>query len=446
MKPRLSNSQARNVLQESEFSIVIPTQNSSQGAGVDILNLEERNDQGQANLQLSLGPMVVTDDEANYSTTHHEAGEKTSSKPQRVQKLRKGHRRTASTGNVITLTKDKEGGASNFIQPPTIYPPTAKQKQPKYPLRPGSADSTRSDTRQLAHIKSPEHIAERAQEVSKYIGKLIDNTTSEAPPTKEKPEKLDLKTPVRHTRSLPQTSVNALISQKPKHKYSEILRTKQANKSTDSNETTSSEGTSSSSKSSQNGEPSSNLPSEPLTHQPIPVERPAIAKLDTLSKDLSRTESMSSTCSTVSIFGPGSMLPSRNQSFVYDGGESSPYSHESVEIGDSVENLQTFSKLGYNPYMTSLNFYSHKHETTSSSDEDSLRDYGRLGTRRKRSSATGNDGTHDTPRHNGEGVGEGVRGESVRGEGVRHNGESVRCEGVRGEGEGVRGGECEAQW
>ena len=59
------------------------------------------------------------------------------------------------------------------------------------------------------------------------------------------------------------------------------------------------------------------------------------------AKDLNRTESMSSTCSTLSIFGPGSHLPLRNPSFsVYDGGESSPYSHESLEIGDSVENLQ----------------------------------------------------------------------------------------------------------
>ena len=56
------------------------------------------------------------------------------------------------------------------------------------------------------------------------------------------------------------------------------------------------------------------------------------------AKDLNRTESMSSTCSTLSLF---SHLPSRNPSFsVYDGGESSPYSHESLEIGDSVENLQ----------------------------------------------------------------------------------------------------------
>ncbi len=55
-----------------------------------------------------------------------------------------------------------------------------------------------------------------------------------------------------------------------------------------------------------------------------------------VTTDLSRTESMSSTCSTLSIFG----LPSRNHSFTYDGGESSTYSHESLEIGDSVENLQ----------------------------------------------------------------------------------------------------------
>ena len=49
--------------------------------------------------------------------------------------------------------------------------------------------------------------------------------------------------------------------------------------------------------------------------------------------DLSRTESMSSTCSTLSIFGT---LPSRNHSFMYDGGESSL----DMEIGNSEENLQ----------------------------------------------------------------------------------------------------------
>ena len=68
------------------------------------------------------------------------------------------------------------------------------------------------------------------------------------------------------------------------------------------------------------------------------------------AKDLNRTESMSSTCSTLSIF---SHLPSRNPSFsVYDGGESSPYSYESLEIGDSVENLQV--RVNFDNYIVSV--------------------------------------------------------------------------------------------
>ena len=66
------------------------------------------------------------------------------------------------------------------------------------------------------------------------------------------------------------------------------------------------------------------------------------------ANDLNHTESMSSTCSTLSIFGLGSHLPSKNPSFsVYDGRESSPYSHESLEIGDSVENLQVGTNLQF---------------------------------------------------------------------------------------------------
>ena len=51
------------------------------------------------------------------------------------------------------------------------------------------------------------------------------------------------------------------------------------------------------------------------------------------------TSATPGTCSTLSMF---SHPPSRNPSFsVYNGGESNPYSHKSLEIGDSVtvENL-----------------------------------------------------------------------------------------------------------
>ena len=73
--------------------------------------------------------------------------------------------------------------------------------------------------------------------------------------------------------------------------------------------------------------------------QTATVGEPSNQKLEKkAANDLNRTESMSSTCSTLSIFGPGSHLSSRNPSFsVYDGGESSPYSHYSLEIGDTVE-------------------------------------------------------------------------------------------------------------
>ena len=132
----------------------------------------------------------------------------------------------------------------------------------------------------------------------------------------------------------------ALSGAKPTVGKFEVPRNKLANKSTDSNETTSSDGNGFSSKGSSQSDSSGprqdskrvvdfvlssaggSLSSFPNPH-----------KVDT---DLSRTESMSSTCSTLSIYG--NTLPSRNHSFTYDGGESSAY--ESLEIGDSVENLQ----------------------------------------------------------------------------------------------------------
>jgi len=110
---------------------------------------------------------------------------------------------------------------------------------------------------------------------------------------------------------------------------------------------------------------------------------------------------MSSTGSALSIFG-SSLLPSRNHSFVYDGGESSTYSHESLEIGDSVESLATLGKLGYNPYMLPIRVH-HKHEmTTSSSDDESNKGREYFFGRRKRSSGTTVDSSHDTPHYKGD--------------------------------------------
>jgi hypothetical protein len=113
----------------------------------------------------------------------------------------------------------------------------------------------------------------------------------------------------------------------------------------------------------------------------------------TLAADLSRTPSILSTSSTISTFPP-STLPSRNPSFAYDGGgESSPHSLESVEIGDSIENLLALQSGRMNcsyfiPIRTTK-------DTTSSSDEDSVRGYRH--SRRKRSSGTTTDATaHST--------------------------------------------------
>ena len=110
----------------------------------------------------------------------------------------------------------------------------------------------------------------------------------------------------------------------------------------------------------------------------------------TLATDLSRTPSILSTSSTISTFPP-STLPSRNPSFAYDGGgESSPHSLESVEIGDSIENLLSLQSGRVNfSYFIPIRIK----DTTSSSDEDSVRGYRH--SRRKRSSGT----TIDTTAH-----------------------------------------------
>ena len=168
------------MLQEGEFSIPFPVQNSSVGARVDILNLEEQPEDSGANMMLSLGPMVVTDDE--YSSTLHE---EKATKPQRVQKLQMGgHCRTASTGsNMLPYVKEKE---SVHHQHPTLPPshlPSSKQKPiPKYPRRPGSAGSMRPDV-DVAHVsevKSPDQIVQSAQALSEYV-KTLNDELSKSP-------------------------------------------------------------------------------------------------------------------------------------------------------------------------------------------------------------------------------------------------------------------------
>ena len=102
MKPRSTVSGQFPSVHETDFSIMLPVLNSSQGTKVDILNLEESH---HAQAPLTLGPMVVTDDEAGYSGSTVRESEAKLSRPQRVQKLRnRGHRRTASTGSNINVT------------------------------------------------------------------------------------------------------------------------------------------------------------------------------------------------------------------------------------------------------------------------------------------------------------------------------------------------------
>ena len=121
-------------------------------------------------------------------------------------------------------------------------------------------------------------------------------------------------------------------------------------------------------------------------------------KLPMLTTDLSRTPSIVSTTSTISTLPP-STLPSRNPSFAYDGGgESSPHSLESVEIGDSIENLLALESGKMNIWYF-IPIRATK-DTTSSSDEDSVRGY-RQHSRRKRSSGTNTDATHSTQQSKG---------------------------------------------
>lgn len=124
---------------------------------------------------------------------------------------------------------------------------------------------------------------------------------------------------------------STLLKQKFVEKF-EAAHPKLTNKSTDSNETT----TSSESKSSHSDNSSTVARKLP----PLEDSPQSSTQIDALSaevkhppgQDLFRHESCSSSSSIYR-----SLLPSRTPSF-YDGSESSPY--DSVEIADSVENLQ----------------------------------------------------------------------------------------------------------
>lgn len=352
----------------SEFSIVLPSQNSTHGSsGVDILNLEEKPEVETSQRTLSLGPMVVTDDE--YSVHHQEVGKASTSKHQRCQRLKRGHRRTASTGsNIVPLTKEKEIVTPKSSNPIPLHSSGTSTKQksaPKNPKRPGSAGSSRQDVhiRQESRIQPTEQITKAAHAISEYVNNLIDDHSQDEPTklsmkkAKDKLERLGGK----DTRSGSLGGGGLLSSGKASMGKFEVSRNKLANKSTDSNETTSSEGNGFSSKGSSQSDSSG--PRQDLK-RPVDFALSGASgslssfqnghKVDLASTDLSRTESMSSTCSTLSIYG--NTLPSRNHSFTYDGGESSTY-ESVVEIGDSVENLQVgFTFFGHKKWMAAWKY------------------------------------------------------------------------------------------
>ena len=159
--------------------IPFPVQNSSVGARVDILNLEKQPEDSGANLMLSLGPMVVTDDE--YSSTLHKGK---ASKPQRVQKsFEIGDIAERPVLDVLPYIKEKEPVPTQHATLPHCQPPSSKQKPiPKYPKRPCSAGSTRPDNNvsKVAEVKSPDQIVQSAQAMSEYVNTLNDDLSKEA--------------------------------------------------------------------------------------------------------------------------------------------------------------------------------------------------------------------------------------------------------------------------
>lgn len=382
----------------SEFSIVIPSQYSARGGnlgGGDILNLEEQPEAELPQKTLSLGPTVVTDDEYSMS---QEVTEK--SPPGKHHQRKRGHRRTASTGsNIVPFSnKEKEVSGAKSSNPIPLQSSGQKQQQqqqqphmhthllqgsgkppkslPKHP-RPGSAGSSRQDmhVRQESSIHSMQ-LTKTAHEVTEYMHGLIDNHLLDEPKLSVKDAKETLDCPVNKdtTATGGKTQGGGSTTKsgakppggvgggggsggKAKGRF-DLPRNKPANKSTDSNETTSSEGNGFSSKGSSQSDSSGGGPRKDLKDRKrsgdfavqgsggrggggggrVLSSASFHQKTETaLAIDLSRTESMSSTCSALSIYGT---FPSRNHSFTYDGGESSTYSHESLEIGDSEENLQ----------------------------------------------------------------------------------------------------------
>ena len=327
---------------------------------------------------------------------------------------------------------------------------------------------------ELQRIKSPEQIKETAQEVANGIAKMMSEDRDDVVGKGEgggggasrgmrrvrsggvglgggggggedNEAEVSVKQDKQGTRLGVTTSLPIGLPSKPRHKYSEMTRSKQSSKMAEMMEPASSLSSSRAPKGSnaasapaasslsttgwrkpQERSPvdptqskdfrSGTVASDPHVQGIQPQHGSALASMNgsgsvdlptstankaaPISADLSRTPSILSTSSTISTFPP-STLPSRNPSFAYDGGgeESSPYSYESVEIGDSIENLLALQtgKMNFSYFIPIQR--TKPHDTTSSSDEDSVRDY-RLG-RRKRSSGATTEVAHNTPQSKG---------------------------------------------
>lgn len=380
------------VHREGEFSIPLPVVSTAAGVGVDILNLEEHTE--GLLLNLTLGPPVVTDDEASYAGIRE--GAEKSGKPRAVQKARgRVHRRTHSTGSNIIPSSKSERDA-----PPTSgHAHPAKPKGGKHPpRRPGSAGSTAApDVHLLSGARSPEQIRETAQAVNQYLQRLIDQSGSAPEQGREggrgEAEKEEEEEGVagegeeKGEREGGESGAQASDHPPPQCPHPDAAHSKPAAAATSVTKPTIATGkdTSAHPQPAGLGVPSGH------THQAALGD--AHPKAGPAGVDLTRTESMCSSCSTLSTFGP-SLLPSRNPSFVYDGEESS-FSHDSTEIGDSLENLQVQGKIGYCPYIFPI---PPPNLVTSSSEED-LRE--QHFNRRKRSGPTTTEAGPDPPRHKG---------------------------------------------
>ena len=84
---------------------------------------------------------------------------------------------------MLPYVKEKEPVPNQHATLPHSHSPSSKQKpMHKYPKRPGSAESTRSDidVAQAPEVKSPDQIVQSAQALSEYANTLNDDLSKEA--------------------------------------------------------------------------------------------------------------------------------------------------------------------------------------------------------------------------------------------------------------------------